>query len=68
MLIWQEVIISHKFVVYLIICVLYDLSLGNVLLQIFLEPEDNGLVKSSRFQCPMGEHKCHQVAAALLFG
>ena len=35
------------------------------MLQIFLEPEDNGLVKSSRFQCPMGEHKCHHVAAAL---
>uniref|UniRef100_A0A8W8MME1 SWIM-type domain-containing protein n=1 Tax=Magallana gigas TaxID=29159 RepID=A0A8W8MME1_MAGGI len=36
--------------------------------QIFLEESDNGNVKDSTCQCPMGEFKCHHVAATLLFG
>ncbi|XP_062613222.1 uncharacterized protein LOC134274994 isoform X1 [Saccostrea cucullata] len=36
--------------------------------QIFLESEDSGLMKSSTCECPMGQYKCHHVAAALLFG
>lgn len=36
--------------------------------QIFLESEDSGEIQSSSCQCPMGEYKCHHVAAALLFG
>jgi len=55
--------------IYRDLCVLYELiSLKRKLPQIYLETEDNGLVKSSRCQCPMGEYKCHHVAAALLFG
>ncbi|XP_052238612.1 uncharacterized protein LOC127849897 [Dreissena polymorpha] len=30
--------------------------------------EDNGLVQSTSCECPMGQYKCHHVAAALLFG
>ncbi|KAJ8316767.1 hypothetical protein KUTeg_005713 [Tegillarca granosa] len=33
---------------------------------IFLE--DNGIVSSSFCECPMGQYKCHHVAATLLFG
>nr|XP_034319441.1 uncharacterized protein LOC109618202 [Crassostrea gigas] len=32
------------------------------------EESDNGNVKDSTCQCPMGEFKCHHVAATLLFG
>ncbi|XP_062601990.1 uncharacterized protein LOC134263634 [Saccostrea cucullata] len=35
--------------------------------QIFLDAED-GIVKDATCQCPMGQYKCHHVAAALLFG
>lgn len=37
-------------------------------LQICLEDEDNGEIQSSNCQCPMGQYKCHHVAAVLLFG
>ncbi|XP_060085906.1 uncharacterized protein LOC132565252 [Ylistrum balloti] len=36
--------------------------------QIFLDDEDNGAVKATSRQCPMGEYKCHHVAAAFLYG
>ncbi|XP_061197004.1 uncharacterized protein LOC133205251 [Saccostrea echinata] len=38
--------------------------------QIFLENEENstGTIKSSTCECPMGQFRCHHVAAALLFG
>ena len=36
--------------------------------QIFLDTEDNGVVKDANCHCPMGQFKCHHVAAALLFG
>ncbi|XP_060564386.1 uncharacterized protein LOC132723641 [Ruditapes philippinarum] len=36
--------------------------------QITLDDEDNGEVKSTSCQCPLGEFKCHHVAATLLFG
>lgn len=36
--------------------------------QIFLDNEDTGVVKDATCQCPMGQYKCHHIAAALLFG
>ncbi|XP_065922660.1 uncharacterized protein [Magallana gigas] len=38
--------------------------------QIFLENEDDdaGTIISSTCECPMGQFRCHHVAAALLFG
>ncbi|KAL4234362.1 hypothetical protein ACF0H5_006009 [Mactra antiquata] len=36
--------------------------------QITLDDEDNGEVKATFCQCPLGEYKCHHVAATLLFG
>uniref|UniRef100_K1QHU7 Uncharacterized protein n=1 Tax=Magallana gigas TaxID=29159 RepID=K1QHU7_MAGGI len=36
--------------------------------KIFLDAEDNGIVKDFTCQCPMGQFRCHHVAAALLFG
>uniref|UniRef100_K1Q702 Uncharacterized protein n=1 Tax=Magallana gigas TaxID=29159 RepID=K1Q702_MAGGI len=35
---------------------------------IFLDNEDTGVVKDATCQCPMGQYKCHHIAAALLFG
>jgi len=33
-----------------------------------LDNEDTGVVKDATCQCPMGQYKCHHIAAALLFG
>lgn len=33
-----------------------------------MDNEDTGVVKDATCQCPMGQYKCHHIAAALLFG
>lgn len=49
-------------------CVQASMKDTSYKVQIFLDAEDNGIVKDFTCQCPMGQFRCHHVAAALLFG
>lgn len=49
-------------------CVQASMKDTSYKVQIFLDTEDNGIVKDFTCQCPMGQFRCHHVAAALLFG